>query len=559
MSISGLTLLVCADKLSEVEIGRTGNDSLDSMWRFIRACTEDLPPCSTVYCDVAATELQGDQLISYAVAASLNDAVRMLEATAPYVSLSREQLARIGSTFPWPDGVVDRKTRLLHGRLLCTNYLGAIGPAAFVDAFGDVAGRLCRAVPAHGDTVGLLADLDDSIATIELLADPTEHDEFTGFEWDLPTRSEETTDLAHVRAVELATYVGECCPELRTVEVKTVLADRSRFVVGELESGHKRLDLSARPRRSNVRVVSGVIAAIARQVAALSWTELIRARTQIGEKLAELVSEAPRRLSPYDNEGRRREWSAMLDYTERDLLKIGLPPPPADLDSAGEPVRWDSARDEDKLMVALNLVVTALRRLVPNRPVDREFVQIAAQIEDALKKLNAGLDDAGTPTTSQEDSFYPRLSEELRRLRSLLITVWLDNSTMRRIKGTPAELGKAVDAFIETASTNQLQEEQEKLPRESACPRWLPDARPLPCEYLCCGLRAILLLSPISDALRDIASQPSESHVHGRAGPDRAFGSRPAHGRGMGQQPTGSLGVYPSERRRAPRRVPLSA
>ena len=484
MSISGLTLLVCADKLSEVEIGKTENDSLGSMWRFIRACTEDLPPRSTVYCDVAATELQGDQLIGYAVAASLNDAVRMLEATAPYVSLSREQLARIGSTFPWPDGVIDRKTRLLHGRLLCTNYLGAIGPAAFVDAFGDVAGRLCRAVPAHGDTVALLADLDNSIATIELLADPTEHDEFTDFEWDPPTRSEETTDLAHFRAVELATYVGECCPELRTVEVKTVLADRSRFVVGELESGHKRLDLSARPRRSNVRVVSGVIAAIARQVAALSWTELIRARTQIGEKLAELVSEAPRRLSPYDNEGRRREWSATLDYIERDLLKIGLPPPPADLDSAGEPVRWDSARDEDKLMVALNLVVTALRRLVPNRPVDREFVQISAQIEDALKKLNAGLDDAGTPTTSQEDSFYPRLSEELRRLRSLLITVWLDNSTMRQIKGTPAELGKAVDAFIETATANQLQEEQEKLEEAfadlGAKVRVIPDCKPFP-------------------------------------------------------------------------------
>ena len=55
-----------------------------------------------------------------------------------------------------------------------------------------------------------------------------------------------------------------------------MLADGSRFVVGESESGYKRLDLSARPRRSNVRVVSGVVAAISRQVAAFSWTELIR-------------------------------------------------------------------------------------------------------------------------------------------------------------------------------------------------------------------------------------------------------------------------------------------
>ena len=463
MSVSGLTLLVCGDKLSEIEFGKGGNDSLDGMWRAIRVCSDDLPPRSTVYCDVAAAELQAEQLINHAVGAPLQDAVRLLEATAPYVSLSREQLGRISATFPWPNCVLDRKTRLLYGRLICSSNLAAIGPSAFVDAFGDVARRLCTAVRAHGDTVSLSFDLDDSNATIELLADLTESDDVSSFEWDLPTSQDGKSDFTHDRAVELATYVGECCPELRTVEIKTVRADRSRFVVHEFEPGYKNLDPSARPRRSNVRVVSGVIAAIARQVAAFSWTELTRARTQIGEDVTELVSDAPRRLSQYDNEGRRREWSAKLHNIERDLQTIGLPPPPSDLESAGEPVRWDSARDEDKLTVALNSMVTALRRLVPNRPVDREFVQIAAQIQDALNKLNTGLDESRTPTTSHEDSFYPQLVEELGRLRSLLITVWLDNSTMRRIKGTPTELGKAVDAVIETASAKQLRAEQNEL------------------------------------------------------------------------------------------------
>ena len=122
----------------------------------------------------------------------------------------------------------------------------------------------------------LLTLCTESIATIELLADPIEHEEFTNFEWDLPTGPDGTGDITNDRAVELANFVGECCPGLRTVEVRTVLADGSRFVVGESESGYKRLDLSARPRRSNVRVVSGVVAAISRQVAAFSWTELIR-------------------------------------------------------------------------------------------------------------------------------------------------------------------------------------------------------------------------------------------------------------------------------------------
>ena len=463
VSISAITLLVCADKLSDIEFGRTSSDSLDRMWRSIRACSDDLPPRSTDYCEFAAAELQADQLTNYVVESQLGDAVRTLEATAPYFSLSRDQVQRIASAFPWPDGILDRKTRLLHGRLRWSSYLAALEPAAFVEAFGDVASRVCSAVKAHESTVALIAGTENSVVTIELLFDPHEHDEGGEFDWDPPKNPEETTDLTNTRAVELATYVGECCPELWTVEVRTVLSDRSRFVIGDLEPGHKRLNVSAIPRRTNVRVVSGVIGAIARQKAAFSWTELMRAREQIARRLTELLSEAPRRLSPHDNEGRRRDWSQTLAEVERDLLSIGLPPPESDLDVAGNPVRWDLVRDEDKLVVALNAVVTAIRRLVPNPPVDRECVQVGAQAQDALKKLRAAMEDPGTPTTSQADVFYPRIVDGLRRLRSLLITVWLDNTIMRQIKGNPTELSRGVDALIESGSSNQLQAERNEL------------------------------------------------------------------------------------------------
>ena len=393
VSIAAITLLVCADKLSEVEFGRTSSDSLDRMWRSIRACSDELPPRSTDYCEIAATALQAGQLTNYVVESRLVDAVRTLEATAPYVSLSHDHLRRIAAAFPWPAGVLDRKTRLLHGRLRGASHLAAIEPAAFVEAFGDVTSRVCDAVKAHESAVALATGNGNSVATIELLADPFEHDEVGEFHWDPPKNRDETKDLTNTRAVELATYVGECCPELRTVEVRTVLADRTGFVISDFEPGHKRLDVSARPRRTNVRVVSGVIAAIARQKAVSSWTELIRARDQIGRTLTELVSEAPRRLSPYDNAGRRRDWARTLAQVERDLLSIGLPPPASDLDAAGEPVRWDLARDEDKLVVSLNGMVAAIRRLVPNPPVDREYVQIGAQVQDALTKLRTAMDD----------------------------------------------------------------------------------------------------------------------------------------------------------------------
>ena len=54
----------------------------------------------------------------------------------------------------------------------------------------------------------LLTLCTESIATIELLADPIEHEEFTNFEWDLPTGPDGTGDITNDRAVELANFVG---------------------------------------------------------------------------------------------------------------------------------------------------------------------------------------------------------------------------------------------------------------------------------------------------------------------------------------------------------------
>ena len=123
------------------------------------------------------------------------------------------------------------------------------------------------------------------------------------------------------RAVELATYVGESCPELEVVEVRTVIADGSPLSIragdSPWEPGHKRLGRNARPRRSDVRVNVGIRAAITRQVSAFSWTELVRARERIADTVTGLVGAAPRRLSAHDNRRRRVEWAAGIVKANR--------------------------------------------------------------------------------------------------------------------------------------------------------------------------------------------------------------------------------------------------
>ena len=460
LRLSEVAPLVCADKLSDIEFGESGNSELDLMWRAIRAISNHLSPRSTVYCDVAASALERHLFVDQVVTASLSDAVRVLEAVAPYVSFSYHQLQRIAAAFPWPDGVPEHEDRVLHGRLLRASRAGAVDGSAFVEAFGDVSARVCRAVQAHPNTISSVADPDESIVTIEVLAVPND-DEHCTIDWDVPSNRDGHEDPIHSQAVELATYVGDCCPEVQTVEVKTLLADGSRLVISEMEPGYKRLGTAARPVRANVRVVAGVIAAITRQVAAFSWTEIVRARTGLAQRVIELASEAPRRLNPNDNEGRRRQWAAGLDGAEEIIHGIGPPPAVSELDPSIAPAQWDPRHGRDELTQSLEEVVTALRRLLPEG--DRQFVGIAACIQRAARRIAVVLSESRTLMTGEEGRLYPGLTKELDRVRGLLISVSLDPSARRRISGAPAELPKSVDQLVEEAASHQLNAERQHL------------------------------------------------------------------------------------------------
>lgn len=461
LPLSRVAMLVCADKLSDIPFGQSGNTEMDRVWRAIRAISNHLPPRSTVYCDAAASELESSLFVDRVLAASLPDAVRLLEAVAPYVSLSYDQVRRIACAFPWPSGVPQREDRVLYGRLLCSTHSAAIDKSAFARAFGDLTTRVLKAVQIHPNTIAVADDMGESTITIKVLATVDHKEDFGTIEWDLPSSRDRSEDPIHHQAVDLAVYVGECCPELNTVEVRTVLADGSDLVVCGMKPGHKRLGTGARPRRANVRVVAGVMAAITRQVAALSWTEIVRARTGLAQQVIELAKEAPRRLNPNDNEGRRKQRASALDVAEGIVQRIGPPPAVAELDPGIAPAQWDPRHGRDELTESLGEAVTALRRLLPEG--DRQFVGIGACIQRAAKRIGAGLCEPRTLITVEEGSVYPRLREELDRVRGLLIAVSVDSSTRRRIKGTPKELAKSVDQLVTSVANRQTEREREEL------------------------------------------------------------------------------------------------
>ena len=269
------------------------------------------------------------------------------------------------------------------------------------------------------------------------------------------------------RAWELATYVGECCPELEVVEVKTVIADGSplRIHAGTSpgEPGNMRLAHDARRPRSQVRVGAGIKGAIARQAAAFSWTELVRSRERIAETVTHLVRAAVRRLSAHDNKRRRAEWSATVQKVVHDLGELPAPPVDKNWEADRSAATWDTVPSGDKLADAVNNIVTALQALVVRPPESLEYTRLSAQVGTALKKLRAAVADTETLTTDREAEVYERLRSDLTRLRSLLVAVSHDISVIQRIKGSPSELVSAIDQMIAQAATTRVALERRVL------------------------------------------------------------------------------------------------
>ena len=456
-------LLVCANKLADVDFGTDGDGLLGQLGQRVRECAAELPSRSSLYCEAAATALGNGQLLDHLVRAPLGDAVRLLEAVAPYVHLSGTELSQVSAAFEWPPGIQSPRSRLLYGRFLDGCRRAASGPETFLAVFGRSRERLTRACQAHPNAISALLNNDGGCATIELLADPREERDVSRLPWDSET-TQDRDDPVNRRAVELATYVGECCPELEVVEVRTVIADGSPLSIragdSPWEPGHKRLGRNARPRRSDVRVNVGIRAAIARQVSAFSWTELIRARERIADTVTGLVGAAPRRLSAHDNRRRRVEWAASVEKATGELAELPAPPVDRNWEPDRSAATWDVAPSEDKLTNAISNILTALQALVARPPEGLEHTRLSALVGTALKKLRTARADFETLTTGREVDVYERLEADVSRLRGLLVAISHDITIIEKIKAPPSQLAAVVDQVIDRSASTQIRVER---------------------------------------------------------------------------------------------------
>ena len=204
----------------------------------------------------------------------------------------------------------------------------------------------------------------------------------------------------------------------------------------------------------------GVQAAIARQAAAYSWTELIRHRARIATLVSHLTEEAPRRLSHNDNSHRRANWVSRLDEVDRLLADLPRPPATSELDIGRAAASWDSDRKEDDLTAALRHVASTLRLLDPQEPGRLVPAGACGQARDAAREIALVLSEADLLTTKEEHEAYAGLLLALDRLSGLLCAIAFDPTLPSKVKGSPEMFTGKVDRLIEAVAARQLREER---------------------------------------------------------------------------------------------------
>ena len=455
LALMSWAMLVCAKKLAGFDFGAKGQGAFAAIESRVRECADDLPERCSLYCDRAAAALDTDRLMDYVLGANLEDAVRLLEAVVPYKRLSDAELRRIAGAFVWPADVQSPRRCSLYGRLLASCRAVASDDVDFASIFGSTHDRLTKACQVHPNVTSVRLSSDGKHASVKLLGELRETLDSATWPWDGQARKG-SDDQANRHAVELAVYIGDCCADLEIIEIRTVRADGERLVIrtgtDEWEPGHKRLARENLPKRTTVRITAGVKGAMTRQIAAFSWTQLARARSEVASTVVDLVVEAARRLSPHDNPRRRSDWCADVDDIVKKLADLPAPPVEGQWESERVAASWDDVPAEDFYTDGLRRVATALQGMAGTRNEPLSHAQVAAQLGTALENLRERGKTSDVLMTDRERGVYERLHVEVAKLRSLLVAVSLETLDALEIKGSPKNFHDVVDRLIEKSA-----------------------------------------------------------------------------------------------------------
>jgi hypothetical protein len=296
-----------------------------------------LPGRSNLLHKTVGEAIASGRLAEVTMACSLAEALALQEAAEGAVVLSTADAALIWAhhvaAFPDPPGddfdeaEADRRARLA-GTLAANASL--LGPAV-AEVLGPVALRAADAVATSPEGLSVSItfvehdaeeDPDSSLVRRETftegqllvaharkLAQP--HNMSTASA-DPPAPRENRDNSINDQAVQLARRLFDVCPEVDRVDVDILQANLQpmRFTgpYSVHEEGVKRLRRGVLPREPETRLNVAFQAAVARRVAAGSWSERLRQQATVASELVSLMSEALIYLRAYRNRQQLRSY-----------------------------------------------------------------------------------------------------------------------------------------------------------------------------------------------------------------------------------------------------------
>jgi hypothetical protein len=410
-----------------------------------------LPAGTDVLRQAVGRGLTSSRLVAFARECSFSAAVQLLEATETIARLTPDDAASIWShhvaATPDPPGdAFDQQGADRRAQLAATLIALVKLPGAHVaDVLGPVETRAADAAASDPHSLNAAValvehdpseDPDSALIRREtfapgrlLVAHPrrlAQLEATAASSAYTPVAPEKGDASINDQAVRLARRIFDACPEVDRVDVDVLQANlqpmRYTSTYGINEEGVKRLRRGILPREPETRFNAACQAAVARFVAAGSWSERLRQQATVAQRLGELLGTALLHLRTYRNARHLRLYLERAQDVATAVAALPLRPSETGTGSSWTdelPVGGTDERDKatDKAQMALSRLSGAILQLAKGLKEDDPAAVGGAghQLADVPKELkNARLD--GAPAYAGIGDTLPTRLDELAAL-----------------------------------------------------------------------------------------------------------------------------------------------
>ena len=432
----------------------------------INALAGTLPPFDSQLSLIIGQGLDGARLVKVAGDADLVSAVDLLEAAEGFVVLdstqARQAWQQLIPALPDPPGEgFDPESADLTARIACVlaSLARLTGPEV-AEALGPVQRRAEHAVACDPDaaTVSLRLqprnETDDTNLPRSARRDtwsPTEilvaeasflyREEIEPVSGYLPLPGE--GQGVNRRVVGVCRRLLDACPEVDRADVAGVGHNWKPIGYGDMVFGKKSIRSGVLRVRPSIRRNIAYQAAVARMRMAKSWSARLRQQSVLAKEVLELLRQLPRRLRPYDNPRRAREWSERVSAAGASAAALPRRPP-----AESEPTTATGVLESDEASRAPDPeqaafgdlaqgLASASRALASGERT--QFHSGAYMLGQALTKLQESR-AAGVPTFAAVDDPLPlELDQLVKQAEQLLRACATSDDSLRLIRGASSD------------------------------------------------------------------------------------------------------------------------